>query len=85
VSCTELLRRNTQAVSKLIETQFSDETCEFTDFVDDDGSGVGPFAVKCKMHKENGKLVFDWTGTSPQSSQALNFYLSPTMFKMFVG
>ncbi len=53
--------------------------------VDDDGSGVGPFAVQCTMRKENGKLIFDWDGTSPQSSQALNYYLSPTMFKMFVG
>lgn len=84
-SCNELLRRNKMAVGKIIETQFSDETCSFTDFVDDDGSGVGPWVVKCTMKKEGRKLVFDWDGTSPQSSNALNFFLSPTMFKMFCG
>jgi 5-oxoprolinase (ATP-hydrolysing) len=84
-SCDELLRRNREAVRTIVDTQFSDEVCKFTDFVDDDGSGVGPWVVKCEMKKEDGKLVFDWAGTSPQSNRALNFYLSTTMFKMFCG
>ncbi|KAK9785618.1 putative Hydantoin utilization protein A [Seiridium cardinale] len=85
-ACDELLRRNQLAVSKLIETQFGDEEAIFTDFVDDDGAGVGPYAVKCKMTKVDGnKLRFDFDGTSAQSNTSLNFYLSPTMFKMFVG
>ncbi|KAF3012402.1 hypothetical protein E8E14_010068 [Neopestalotiopsis sp. 37M] len=85
-ACNELLRRNQLAVSKLIETQFGDEEAVFTDFVDDDGAGIGPYAVKCKMTKVDGnKLRFDFDGTSAQSNTALNFYLSPTMFKMFVG
>jgi 5-oxoprolinase (ATP-hydrolysing) len=45
-SCDELMRRNQLAVSKLIETQFGDEEAVFTDFVDDDGAGVGPYAIK---------------------------------------
>ncbi|KAI1874585.1 hypothetical protein JX265_004793 [Neoarthrinium moseri] len=85
-ACNELLRRNQLAVSKLIETQFGDEEAVFTDFVDDDGAGVGPYAVKCKMTKVDGnKLRFDFDGTSAQSNTSLNFFLSPTMFKMFVG
>ncbi|KAH9902046.1 hydantoin utilization protein-like protein A [Xylariomycetidae sp. FL2044] len=85
-SCNELLRRNQLAVSKLIETQFGDEEAVFTDFVDDDGAGIGPYAVKCKMTKVKGnKLRFDFDGTSAQSNTAVNFFLSPTMFKMFVG
>lgn len=72
-------------MSKLIETQFGDEEAVFTDFVDDDGAGTGPYAVKCKMSKVNGKLRFDFDGTSAQSNTSLNYYLAPTLFKMFVG
>ncbi|KAI0019518.1 putative hydantoin utilization protein A [Xylariomycetidae sp. FL0641] len=85
-SCNELFRRNQLAVTKLIETQFGDEEAVFTDFIDDDGAGLGPYAVKCTMRKVKGnKLCFDFDGTSVQSNTSLNFYLSPTMFKMFVG
>lgn len=85
-SCNELLRRNQLAVSKLIETQFGDEEAVFTDFIDDDGAGVGPYAVKCKMTKVDGnKLRFDFDGTSAQSNSSINYYLNHTMFKMFVG
>ena len=37
------------------------------------------------MKKQNGKLIFDWDGTSPQSNTSMNFYLSITLFKMFIG
>ena len=37
------------------------------------------------MAKRDGRLCFDFDGTSPQTNTAVNFYLSPTMFKMFVG
>ena len=85
-SCDELLRRNRSAIAKIIETQLSGKPSQFTDFCDDDGAGIGPYAVTCKMTIENGRLIFDWDGTSPQSDQSsLNFYLSPTMFKMFVA
>ncbi|KAK8049447.1 hypothetical protein PG994_011177, partial [Apiospora phragmitis] len=85
-SCEELLKRNQMAVSKLIETQFGDEEAVFTDFIDDGGNGeLGPFAIKCKMTKEDNKLKFNFDGTSAQSNTAINFYVSPTMFKMFVG
>ncbi|KAF7917459.1 uncharacterized protein EAE98_010222 [Botrytis deweyae] len=84
-SCDELLARNRTGIMKLIETQIGDEESIFTDFIDDDGQGVGPYAITCSMKKTNGKLVFDFDGTSPQAETAINFYLSVTMFKMFVG
>lgn len=85
-ACDELLRRNQLAVSTFIETQFGDEEAVFTDFVDDDGAGVGLYAVRCRMTKVDGnKLRFDFDGTSAQSNTSLNFSLLPTMFKMFVG
>lgn len=38
------------------------------------------------MKKVDGRhLQFDWSGTSPQSERSINFYLSETMFRMFIG
>lgn len=84
-ACDELLRRNRAAVARLIATQFDDTPSVMTDFVDDDGHGVGPYAVRCTMRRVAGRLCFDWTGTSAQSAWALNYMLSPAMFRMFVG
>lgn len=84
-ACQDLLDRNKTAVARLIETELGDEPSTFTDFLDDNGHGVGPFVLTCKMQKKNGKLIFDWDGTSPQSDNSVNYYFSTTMFKMFVG
>lgn len=81
----ELLARNKNAVGHLIDTCIGDEPSSFTDFIDDDGHGVGPWAITCSMKKVNGKLTFDFDGTSPQSETSINFYLSYTMLKMFIG
>lgn len=85
-SCDSLLAQNRTAISKIIDTKLGSDPTEFTDFVDDDGRGFGPYAIKCTMQRrEDGKLHFDWHGTSPQSEAGINFYLSETMFKMFIG
>jgi 5-oxoprolinase (ATP-hydrolysing) len=80
-----LLEQNKIAISTIINEKIGDSVASFTDFIDDDGHGVGPYAISCAMKKDNGKLVFDWDGTSPQSNTSINFYLSITMLKMFIG
>lgn len=85
-ACAELLHRNRTGLAKIVERQFDDRESSFTDFVDDDGHGVGPWALACSMKKVDGhRLRFDWAGTAPQSSHSINFYLSETMFRMFIG
>lgn len=85
-SCDELLYRNRSGFAKIVQRQFDDKKSVFTDFVDDDGHGVGPWALRCSMEKIDGeRLRFDWNGSSPQSQHGINFYLSETMFKMFIG
>ncbi|KAL4894890.1 Hydantoinase/oxoprolinase-domain-containing protein [Aspergillus ambiguus] len=85
-ACEELLYRNRTGLAKVIERQFNDDVSTFTDFIDDDGHNVGPWALTCSMRKvEGNRLKFDWSGTSPQSEHSINFYLSETMFKMFIG
>lgn len=80
-----LLEQNKQAIRTIIDEKISNEKVSFTDFIDDDGQGIGPYAISCSMQKQGGKLVFDWDGTSPQSNSSINFYLSTTMFKIFIG
>ncbi|KAL6707020.1 hypothetical protein ACN47E_004970 [Coniothyrium glycines] len=80
-----LLDQNKQAIQTIIDEKICSGKVSFTDFVDDDGQGVGPYAISCSMEKKGSKLIFDWDGTSPQSSSSINFYLSTTMFKIFIG
>jgi 5-oxoprolinase (ATP-hydrolysing) len=81
----DLLERNRRAIANVIDNKVGSERAEFTDFIDDDGHGNGPLGITCAMYKEGHKLIFDWDGTCPQVNSAVNFYLSPTMFRMFVG
>ncbi|KAF2006430.1 hypothetical protein P154DRAFT_542311 [Amniculicola lignicola CBS 123094] len=80
-----LLAQNRAAIKTIIDEKIGNEKSSFTDFIDDDGHGIGPYAISCSMEKVGNKLVFDWDGTSPQSNTSMNFYLSITMFKMFIG
>ncbi|KAF2010581.1 hypothetical protein BU24DRAFT_444476 [Aaosphaeria arxii CBS 175.79] len=81
----DLLLQNRRAIKTIIDEKIGTEKSSFTDFIDDDGHGIGPYAISCAMQKQGDKLVFDWDGTSPQSNTSMNFYLSVTMFKMFIG
>ncbi|KAF7718492.1 Hydantoinase B/oxoprolinase family protein [Penicillium ucsense] len=73
----EVLSRNSPAFHELLQRNH---------FVDDDGHGVGPWALSCSMKKiDSNRLRFDWNGTSPQSDCGINFYLSEPKFHMFIG
>lgn len=80
-----LLDRNYRAVRELIRKNISETPQSFEDYVDDDGTGFGPYKLKCTVWREGDKAIFDWSGTDPQSPAAINFYLNIEMFKMFVG
>lgn len=54
-----LLEQSKAAIKTIIDSKIGNETSRFTDFIDDDGQGVGPYAIACSMHKEGDKLVFD--------------------------
>ncbi|KAJ3343233.1 hypothetical protein HDU93_009217 [Gonapodya sp. JEL0774] len=81
----ELLERNKKAIQNIINEVIPEDPVHMEDWIDDDGTGIGPWKIACTMSKMNGKLKFDWTGTYPQSSSSINFYLSEAMFKMFIG
>ncbi|KAJ1542982.1 hypothetical protein HK405_009608, partial [Cladochytrium tenue] len=82
----ELLRRNKKAIANIIENTIPEHPVYMEDWLDDDGSGVGPWKLACTMSKKpDGKLLFDFSGTYPQSPSSINYYLSENMFKMFIG
>lgn len=80
-----LLDRNFRAMKQLIANSVSEEKITFTDYVDDDGLGFGPYKIHCSMWREGEKVILDFTGTDPQSDGPINFYLNINMLKMFFG
>ena len=81
----DLLDRNKRAMAHLIKTTIPEEKRYFEDYVCDDGMGMGPYKIACSLWREGDKVVFDFTGTDPQSIGSINFLLNGEMFKMFVG
>ena len=81
----ELLARNKKAMAHLILNAVPTEKRYFEDYICDDGMGMGPYKLACTMWRENDKVIFDFSGTDPQSIGSINFYLNEEMFKMFCG
>ncbi len=84
-SLDELLERNCRAMQQLIQMIVPEEKQYFEDYLCDDGTGYGPYKLKCAMWREGDKVIFDFDGTDPQSPSSINFYLNEEMFKMFCG
>ncbi|MGE0485978.1 MAG: hydantoinase B/oxoprolinase family protein [Gammaproteobacteria bacterium] len=82
---TELLARNRRAMSELIRNTVPEERRFFEDYICDDGMGMGPYRIACSMWREGERVIFDFSGTDPQSAGPINFYLNEEMFKMFCG
>ena len=80
-----LLERNKRAMGELIARVIPEERITFEDYVDDDGLGYGPFAIRCAMWREGERVVLDFDGTAVQSAGSINFLLNENMLKMFFG
>ena len=80
-----MLERNYMAMKAIIEMIVPEEPRVFEDYVCDDGVGMGPYKIRCKMWREGSVAIFDFAGTDPQAASSINFYLNEDMFKMFFG
>jgi len=80
-----MLQRNYDAMKHIIQMFIPEEPREFEDYLCDDGMGMGPYKIKCKMWREGDVAIFDFDGTDPQAQSSVNFYLNEDMFKMFFG
>ncbi|MFT5840351.1 MAG: N-methylhydantoinase B [Flavobacteriales bacterium] len=80
-----MLERNHVAMEAIINMLVPEEPRTFVDYVCDDGVGMGPYKIQCKMWREGSRAIFDFAGTDPQANSSINFYLNEDMFKMFFG
>lgn len=84
-ACDRLLQRTRDAMAVLIETYIPEEPVSFTDYVDDDGRGHGPFKMTLSIYRRGGTAVFDWTGTDAQAEGPINFHIHEGLCKLFFG
>ncbi|MFZ2227526.1 MAG: hydantoinase B/oxoprolinase family protein [Candidatus Nanopelagicaceae bacterium] len=83
---TALLDRNYQAMKVLLAIVFKDgETISFTDYIDDDGRGHGPYELKLSLTRTGEKVLLDFTGSAPQAEGPINYYINENLVRMFFG
>jgi len=83
--CDLLLERTRTAMGKLIHKYIPEEPVSFTDYVDDDGRGNGPFKMTLTIYRRGDIAVFDWTGTDDQAEGPINFHIHEGLCKLFFG
>ncbi len=81
-----LLDRNYRAMKVLLALVFKEgETLSFTDYIDDDGRGHGPYELKMAITRTGDKVLIDLTGSSPQAQGPINYYINENLIRMFFG
>jgi len=84
-ACDALLQRTKTAMIRLIREYIPEEKVTFTDYVDDDGLGNGPFKMVLTVWREGDVCHADWTGTSDQAPGSINFHIHEGLCKLFFG
>ncbi len=82
----DLLDRNYRAMKTLLHVVFEEgRTLSFTDYIDDDGVGYGPYELKLSLTRTGDQVHLDFTGSSPQAVGPVNYYLNENLARMFFG
>ena len=84
-ACDLLLDRTKTAMQALIHKFIPEQPVSFTDYVDDDGLGNGPFKMTLSIYRRGNIAVFDWTGTDDQAPGPINFHIHEGLCKLFFG
>jgi N-methylhydantoinase B len=84
-ACDMLLDRTREAMRQVIRKYIPEEPVSFTDYVDDDGLGNGPFKMTLTISRRGDIAVFDWTGTDDQAEGPINFHIHEGLCKLFFG
>lgn len=83
--CQALLDRTRDAMTKIVREYIPEEKVSFTDYVDDDGLGNGPFGMTLTIWREGDVCHADWTGTDDQAPGSINFLIHEGLCKLFFG
>ncbi|MGL4240475.1 MAG: hydantoinase B/oxoprolinase family protein, partial [Beijerinckiaceae bacterium] len=86
----ELLARTTALVREKLAETFPYGTHRFTDAIDSDGHGNGPFRIRFALTREKGengvdRYVFDASDTDDQAYGPVNFIMNPGVPGMALG
>jgi N-methylhydantoinase B len=84
-ACDALLQRTRDAVAQLIRRYIPEVPVTFTDWVDDDGLGNGPFKMVLTLWREEDVCHADWSGTAEQAPGSINFHIHEGLCKLFFG
>jgi N-methylhydantoinase B len=84
-ACDALLGRTRDAMAQIIRTYIPEEKVSFTDYVDDDGLGNGPFKMVLTVWREGDVCHADWTGTDDQAEGSINFLIHEGLCRLFFG
>src|SRR5262249_39099253 len=84
-ACDMLLDRTREAMRVVIRKYIPEEPVSFTDYVDDDGLGNGPFKMTLTISRRGDIAVFDWTGTDQQAEGPINFHIHEALFTLVSG
>jgi N-methylhydantoinase B len=57
----------------------------FTDYVDEDGHGNGPFAIRFELISDGRKFILDTTKTDDQAPGPINYLTHPHVLQMIFG
>jgi N-methylhydantoinase B len=84
-ACDALLDRTRRAMAHIIRQYIPEQPVTFSDWVDDDGLGNGPFRMTLTIWREGDVCHADWTGTDPQAPGSINFHIHEGLCKLFLG
>jgi N-methylhydantoinase B len=73
------------AVVKQLRSTFRTGRYSFTDQVDSDGLGNGPFAIRFDMDVSDDAITIDTSRSDPQARGPVNFLMNPAVPKMVFG
>lgn len=82
----QLLARTERLVRERLRATFPPGTWRFTDAIDADGHGNGPFRIRLALtHAPDGRLLLDATETDDQAPGPVNFLMNPDVPGMALG
>lgn len=84
-ACDALLERTRRAMAHIVRRYIPEQPVTFSDWVDDDGLGNGPFRMTLTIWREGDVCHADWTGTDPQAPGSINFHIHEGLCKLFLG
>ncbi len=82
---TRILAQSETALRAEYLKTFKPGHYSFTDWVDQDGLGNGPFRIQLDLHADESGIRLDATGSGDQSPGPVNFLMHPLVPKMMLG